>query len=182
MAPLPIGMFQILVLENGCIRGSRVAAAAEQLAVVPPSLPSQLHDHGPVPPTDEAAPMLQRSVVGAVLRVRPLDDPHAPLTREANKGAEQRAVEPNLLPVQLQYQGPVPVTDEAIPTLHRLVVGAVTAAAPLAAPQEPSTIFAAKATLEGRASAQSKMKQKFFIINRLLMQRKHPTKDFGWLC
>lgn len=39
--------------------------------------------------------------------------------------AEQLAVLPPLLPVQDQLQGPVPVTDPAVPVAQRLVVGAV---------------------------------------------------------
>ena len=37
---------------------------AEQLAVVPPLIPVQDHDHGPEPDTAEAEPALQKFVVG----------------------------------------------------------------------------------------------------------------------
>ena len=41
---------------------------AEQLAVVPPPDPAQDHDHGPDPVTEEAVPVEQRLVVGAVVK------------------------------------------------------------------------------------------------------------------
>ncbi len=53
---------------------------AEQLAVVPPLDPVQLHVQGPVPLTDVAVPALQRLAVGAVVKVPPLDEPHTPFT------------------------------------------------------------------------------------------------------
>ncbi len=53
---------------------------AEQLAVVPPLDPVQLHVQGPVPLTAVAVPALQRLVVGAVVKVPPLDEPHTPFT------------------------------------------------------------------------------------------------------
>ncbi len=52
---------------------------AEQLAVVPPFDPVQLHVHGPLPLTAVAVPALQRFVVGAVSNVCPFDVPHTPL-------------------------------------------------------------------------------------------------------
>ena len=53
---------------------------AEQLAVVPPFNPAQVHAQGPVPVTAEAVPLLHRFVVGAVETVDPSADPHSPLT------------------------------------------------------------------------------------------------------
>jgi hypothetical protein len=55
-------------------------ADAEQLAVVPPLEPPQLHVHGPVPATDDAVPAEQRLVEGAADTVVPFADPHMPLT------------------------------------------------------------------------------------------------------
>ena len=55
-------------------------STAEQVAVVPPLLPAQLHDHGPLPVTADAVPALQRLVVGALVRSAPFEEPHAPLT------------------------------------------------------------------------------------------------------
>jgi hypothetical protein len=83
--------------------------------------------------------ILQRLVVGAVETVVPLDDPHAPLTGAAVLLAEQEAVVPPLEPLQLQFQGPVPVTLEALPAEQRLVVGAVLTVVPFAEPQVPLT-------------------------------------------
>ncbi len=53
---------------------------AEQLAVVPPFDPVQLHVHGPVPLTAVAVPALQRFVVGAEVNVPPFEVPHTPFT------------------------------------------------------------------------------------------------------
>jgi hypothetical protein len=53
---------------------------AEQIAVVPPLLPAQLHDHGPLPLTLDAVPALQRFAVGALVRSAPFEEPHAPST------------------------------------------------------------------------------------------------------
>ena len=55
-------------------------ADAEQVALVPPLEPPQLHVHGPEPATDEAVPAVQRLVEGADETVVPFADPHAPLT------------------------------------------------------------------------------------------------------
>lgn len=56
-----------------------------------------------------------------------------------SSSAEQPAVEPPLLPAQVQSHGPLPVTAEAVPALHRLAVGALLAAVPFAEPQAPLT-------------------------------------------
>ena len=64
---------------TGCAEATFVA---EQVAVVPPPLPAQLHDQGPLPLTVEAVPALQRFAVGALARLPPFEDPHAPLTLE----------------------------------------------------------------------------------------------------
>lgn len=53
--------------------------------------------------------------------------------------AVQLAVVPVLMPVQLQLKGPEPVTAEAEPALHRLLVGAEENEPPLDAPQAPLT-------------------------------------------
>ena len=58
-------------------------SGAEQVAVVPLPLPAQLHDHGPLPLTVDAVPVLQRLAVGALVRSAPFEEPHAPLTLEA---------------------------------------------------------------------------------------------------
>jgi len=101
-------------------------------------LPAQLHDHGPEPLTVEAAPELQR-LVGVEAMVCPLDEPHVPFTGGGKSCAEQEAVVPPLEPAQLQLHGPVPETVEAVPVLHRLVVGADGRVMPLEEPQAPFT-------------------------------------------
>jgi hypothetical protein len=53
---------------------------AEQLALVPPLEPPQLHVHGPEPATDDDVPVEQRLLEGADDAVVPFADPHAPLT------------------------------------------------------------------------------------------------------
>jgi hypothetical protein len=60
--------------------GADPNANAEQLAVVPPLEPPQLHAHGPEPATDDDVPVEQRLVEGADDAVVPFADPHAPLT------------------------------------------------------------------------------------------------------
>jgi hypothetical protein len=55
-------------------------ADAEQLAVVPPLEPPQLHVHGPEPATDDAVPAEQRLAEGLDDAVVPFADPHTPLT------------------------------------------------------------------------------------------------------
>ena len=59
------------------------------------------------------------------------------------RGAEHDAVVPPLAPAQLQFQGPLPVTADAVPALQRFVVGAVLVAAPFALPHTPFTGCAA---------------------------------------
>lgn len=51
------------------------SSCAEQDASEPPLLPAQVQFHGPVPLTDDAAPVLQRPVVGALVRSARLDAP-----------------------------------------------------------------------------------------------------------
>jgi hypothetical protein len=117
------------------------AGCAEHCAVVPLLLPAQLHDHGPLPVTLDADPVLQRPVVGALLTVAPFDEPQAPFTG-VDTGvllAVHCTAAPLLLPAQLQSHGPLPVTADAVPVLHRLIVGAPLSVAPLAEPHTPFT-------------------------------------------
>jgi hypothetical protein len=111
------------------------ATWAEQLAVVPPLLPAQDQFHGPLPLTAEAVPVVQSPVLGALLTV-PFAVPQEPFTAEEATGAEQFAGCPE--PWQLHRHGPVPLTLEAFPTLHRLVVGALLADTPFAGPHVPA--------------------------------------------
>jgi hypothetical protein len=114
-------------------------SAAEQLAVEPPLVPEQDHDHGPKPLTEEAKPVVQRLVDGALVTPTPLADPHAPLTGVAGLLAEQLVLVPPLRPVQVQDHGPVPLIGVAVPAVQRLVVGVVETVAPFALPQAPLT-------------------------------------------
>ncbi len=61
---------------------------AEQLALVPPLDPVQLHVHGPAPITAVGVPALQRLAVGGEVKDPPLDEPHAPFTGAAVKEAD----------------------------------------------------------------------------------------------
>ena len=110
---------------------------AEQLAFEPPFTPVQFHDHGPVPLTAVAVPELHRFVVGAEVKSPPLLLPHTPVTI---RFAEQLAFEPPLVPLQVQLQGPVPETVEAVPLPQRLEVGAEVKSPPLLLPQEAFTM------------------------------------------
>jgi hypothetical protein len=114
---------------------------AEQDAVVPPLLPPQLHDHGPVPATVDAEPAAQRFAVGALLRLPPFDEPHTPFTgcAEATFDAEQVAVVPPLLPAQVHDHGPVPETVDAAPVAQRFAVGVLLRLPPFDEPHTPLT-------------------------------------------
>jgi hypothetical protein len=72
---------------------------ASQSAVVPPLLPAQNQNHGPLPITAEAGPELQSPLVGALTRVWPLDGPHAPFTFAGWASAEvvQQMALPNIV-------------------------------------------------------------------------------------
>jgi hypothetical protein len=113
------------------------ASGAAQEAVLPPSDPTQLHCHGPLPATVEAVPAEQRLVVGVVLTATPFAAPHEPLTTCCASGAAHEAVAPPFVPLQLQVHGPVPLTPEAPPAEHKLVVGAMLTGTPFAVPHEP---------------------------------------------
>ena len=111
------------------------ATGAEQLAVVPPLLPAHDQFHGPLPVTAEAAPIVQSPVLGAVLTALPLAVPQEPFTAEEATGAEQLTIVP-LVPKHTQVHGPVPRIFKGVPALHKLVVGLLLAALPLAVPHE----------------------------------------------
>jgi hypothetical protein len=84
--------------------------------------------------------VVQRLVVGALVKLRPLDEPQTPLVAVPSTGAEHEAFLPLLAPAQVQSHGPVPVTDDADPLVQRLLVGAVVTAVPFAEPHTPSMI------------------------------------------
>ena len=105
-------------------------------AVVPPLLPAQLHAHGPLPLTLDAMPALQRFAVGALVRLAPFEEPHAPLGLVMGLALHD-AVVPPLLPAQLHAHGPLPLTLDAMPTLQRFAVGALVRLAPFEEPHAP---------------------------------------------
>ena len=86
LAKLPVAFDQVRGVDVGVGVGvggvvpPATVADAEQLAVVPPLEPPQLHARGPVPATDDAVPAEQRLVEGADDAVVPFADPHTPLT------------------------------------------------------------------------------------------------------
>jgi hypothetical protein len=124
--------FELEVLE--------VDRDAEHEAALPPLLPEHAHDQGPEPLTADAEPVAQRLVVGALAKERLLDAPQEPLTTVVAVLAEQSAVLPPLVPLQFQYQGPLPSILEAEPVEQKLSVGALLMLIPLEEPQEPLTV------------------------------------------
>jgi hypothetical protein len=102
-------------------------------------VPAQFQFHGPMPATAEAVPVVHRLVVGLLLRLSPFDDPHAPLTVTGLRDAVHCAVLPPLLPAQLQFHGPVPLTVDVVPAVQRLVVGLLLRLWPFDDPHAPLT-------------------------------------------
>jgi hypothetical protein len=80
LAKLPVVFDQVRGVDVGVGVGVDAASDAEQVAVVPPLEPPQLHVHGPEPATDDAVPAVQRLVEGLDDAVVPFADPHTPLT------------------------------------------------------------------------------------------------------
>ena len=74
---------------------------------------------------------------GLLVKVPPSALPHEPLTEVTF--AEQLWLVPPLVPLQVQLQGPVPETLEALPAEQRLLVGLLGNAPPSALPHAPST-------------------------------------------
>ena len=107
--------------------------------IAPPLLPLHVQDQGPDPVTAEAVPEEQRFVVGAVVTETPFAEPQNPLTSEAAdcSGALHEELVPPLVPSHIQDQGPLPVTDVAVPAEQRFVLGALVTATPVAEPQTP---------------------------------------------
>ena len=84
LAKLPVAFDQVRGVDVGVGVGvvdpPATVADAEQVALVPPLEPPQLHVHGPEPATDDDVPVEQRLLEGADDAVVPFADPHAPLT------------------------------------------------------------------------------------------------------
>jgi hypothetical protein len=101
---------------------------AEQETVAPPFFPEQFQYQGPLPETEVSVPEEHRLYAGADENVPPLDEPHWPLTGVQQHRAEltdvfwaeQEAVVPPSIPRQVQVQGPLPETEDAIPAEQRL--------------------------------------------------------------
>jgi hypothetical protein len=75
-----------------------------------------------------------KSVLGSLLGACP-----PPEIGGLETEALQLAVEPPLLPAQLHFHGPIPVTADAVPAVHRLLVGGLPNVAPLDEPHAPLT-------------------------------------------
>ena len=116
-----------------------VTSWAEHTAVEPPLVPAQFHVQGPLPETLEAVPAEHKLLVGVEVRSAPLALPQAPFTAAVLTGAEHCALLPPLEPLQLQDQGPVPETLDAVPAEHKLVVGFRSPRRSSALPQAPFT-------------------------------------------
>ena len=110
---------------------------AEQLAFVPPLLPLQLQLHGPLPDTVPAAPAEHKFVLGTLDTATPLELPHEPFVAVVCLVAEQLAFVPPLLPLQLQFHGPLPVSALADPAEHKFEDGALETTTLLALPHDP---------------------------------------------
>ena len=97
--------------------------AEAQLAFDPPFDPLHTHDHGPVPATALALPVVHNvPAAGAVAKVFPCDHPHEPFTG-GEKEELQLAFDPPLTPLHIHDHGPVPVTALALPVVHKVLAG-----------------------------------------------------------
>lgn len=114
------------------------ATGALQSINVPTPVPSHTQLHGPLPPTADAVPVAQRPLVGALLAATPFAGPHCPLLPDAT-GAAHDAFVPPFAPAQVQFQGPLPDTADAVPALHRPLAGAALVTIPFAGPHAPFT-------------------------------------------
>jgi hypothetical protein len=127
------------------------ARLAVQLATLPPFIPVHVQYQGPDPIKPEAVPLVQKLVAGATENTPLLLVPHKPLVCEADDRLKlvQPSSVPPLLPKQLQFHGPLPVTLPAEPVVQRFVVGAAATVCPLLLPQEPLTGVAAVPAVSG---------------------------------
>jgi len=73
-----VALFVAVRGDNAVGLGAASDAAHE--AEVPPLLPLQVQLQGPVPFTKDGVPALHKLVVGLLVKVAPLAEPHAPLT------------------------------------------------------------------------------------------------------
>jgi hypothetical protein len=112
-------------------------SGAEQAALEPPLVPVQLQRNGPTPVTEEALPVAHRFELGVEVDESPFPLPHVPFTGGSLSGAEQDAFAPPLVPLQLQRNGPTPITEEVLPVAQRFELGAEDDESPFALPQVP---------------------------------------------
>lgn len=127
-------------MTDGVANSAFPANGATQPAAAPPFMPEQDHVHGPEPLTGPIIPAAHNPVSGVVRVTTPLAEPQAPSTGAGGKsGAVQLTVMPPLRPMQLQFQGPSPLTEDTTPDEHKLSTGTEDVANPLAVPQFPST-------------------------------------------
>ncbi len=94
-----------------------------------------------MPATALAEPAEHSPDDGVVDVNAPCAGPHSPFTV---RFAEHEASEPPLIPLQFQSNGPVPVTDVALPVAHRPEDGAVYTLDPFAGPHVPLIISGAE--------------------------------------
>ena len=123
---------------------------AEQLALVPPLDPEQVHvqTFEPFPkvtPFDPPAEhRLEAVVTGAEDVATPFAGPQAPLIEVLANGAEHIAGKPPGEATHSQLKGFEPQVAATVPAAQRFVVGMENAGTPLAEPQAPSTFTGAK--------------------------------------
>jgi hypothetical protein len=125
------------------------ARLAPQSTALPPAVPWQIQVQGPEPDTGEAVPELHRLEIGAALTVVLLAEPQMPFTAVVvAMDAEHCAEVPPPDPAQLQLNGPLPETSDAVPVVHRLPVGMLLTLVPLTDPQAPLTTTTTTPELE----------------------------------
>src|SRR4051794_30074790 len=90
-----------------------------------------------MPPTDSSPAFCQFADASRSGGSRPLAPPPPPPPEALSSGALHDAVVPPFWPKQLHSHGPVPLTPEAMPELHRPVFGALLTATLSAGPQTP---------------------------------------------
>jgi len=113
-----------------------IMVLAEQMGERPPYEPVHSQVQGPEPETAEGEPLEQRFSVGAVYEEVPFEEPQVP--SRGTPPVEQEAESPPYCPAQVQVQGPLPETEDAVPVAQRLVEGIEERLAPLEEPQAPS--------------------------------------------
>jgi hypothetical protein len=102
-----------------------------------------------LPLSCETVPAEHSSLAGIAFAVVPLAAPHTPLTGGKDRSEAWHDAElPPLDPAQLQLHGPEPLTDDAVPAMHRLLEGAALTCVPFDAPQAPFTAIISGAVQE----------------------------------